>query len=355
MKKPFKIILKIALVVLLLVVVYAAYFVIKASRRLPDKLPLRVENQQTEILQKGGSYEIITYNIGFGAYEQDYGFFMDGGTESRAYSRARLEKNFANIIQLLKDKNSDIMLIQEVDRKASRTYRYQEEKALAGAFPGYNYVFAQNWDSPYILYPLKKPMGKANTGIMTLSRFKEESAIRRSLPKEKNIMSLADLDRCYSVTYLPVDNKKYLVMFNVHPSAYTNDPAITTAQIKMLIEDMAKVYESGNYVICGGDFNRDLTGHSSEIFKTIGHYNWAEPFPEELLHGTDLKLHHPVKPNKSIPTCRNADGPYNSGQFVTALDGFITSPNVLIEDINVVDTEFMYSDHNPVEMRVTLI
>ena len=34
----------------------------------------------------GELYRVASYNIGFGAYSNDYSFFMDGGKESRARS-----------------------------------------------------------------------------------------------------------------------------------------------------------------------------------------------------------------------------------------------------------------------------
>ncbi len=45
----------------------------------------------------GKEYGILSYNIGFGAYEDDYSFFMDGGTESRAWSEERLTANIERI------------------------------------------------------------------------------------------------------------------------------------------------------------------------------------------------------------------------------------------------------------------
>ena len=51
--------------------------------------------------ESGTVYTMISYNIGFGAYESDYGFFMDGGTESRAWSKERLTKNLTAISTFL--------------------------------------------------------------------------------------------------------------------------------------------------------------------------------------------------------------------------------------------------------------
>ena len=56
--------------------------------------------------QTGQPYTVISYNIGFGAYEPDYGFFMDGGTESRAWSRERVTANVQNIASFLKERSA---------------------------------------------------------------------------------------------------------------------------------------------------------------------------------------------------------------------------------------------------------
>ena len=55
-----------------------------------------------------------------------------------------------------------------------------------------------------------------------------------------------------------------------------------------------------------------------------------------------------------IPTCRGADIPYTKGvNFTTVVDGFLVSENVKAEAENI-DTDFGYSDHNPVMLRFEL-
>ena len=83
---------------------------------------------------------------------------------------------------------------------------------------------------------------------------------------ETGFSKFLDLDRCYAKNYIDVDNGKQLVLFNVHLSAYTTDPSTAVNQIKMLTEDMQAEYDAGNYVIVGGDMNKDLLGDSSEYF-----------------------------------------------------------------------------------------
>ena len=84
MKKFWKILIIVLLVLLVLAGGYVAY-VFLDYHRIPDNQTLDVYEQEPQpIAQAGQDYRVLTWNIGFGAYEDDYGFFMDGGTESWA-------------------------------------------------------------------------------------------------------------------------------------------------------------------------------------------------------------------------------------------------------------------------------
>ena len=55
-----------------------------------------------------------------------------------------------------------------------------------------------------------------------------------------------------------------------------------------------------------------------------------------------------------MPSCRNADGPYHKGQYVLTIDGFLVTDNIKVNRSDVIDTQFKYSDHNPVDMTFVL-
>lgn len=143
----------------------------------------------------------------------------------------------------LKSEAPDFILIEEVDKNATRSYHYDEEAALRNMLEGYDSTFTVNFDSPYLFYPLSKPHGKSYAGMLTLSRFNIESGLRRSLPIEDGFMKFVDLDRCYSVSRVSVSNDKELVLYTLHLSAYTSDGTIATEQLTMLINDMQAEYE----------------------------------------------------------------------------------------------------------------
>ncbi|MBR3560465.1 MAG: endonuclease/exonuclease/phosphatase family protein [Oscillospiraceae bacterium] len=377
-KKILKIVLCVVLALVIVVGGYLAYVFID-YHRLSDRQELTVH-----VLYKGGvlldnddyptiepatgtRYRIASYNIGFGAYSDDYGFFMDGGTESRARSAEAVVANIGGAVDTLGACSPDLMLIQEVDTDGTRSYHIDESELLLEdlsthfAETALFYDFAQNYDSPYLMYPLTSPHGANKAGIMTFSSFSIDSALRRSLPIETGFTKFLDLDRCYSVSRIPVTNAygaqaDELVLYNLHLSAYTSDGTIATEQLRMLLEDMQNEYENGNYCIAGGDFNKDLLGDSAAYFGASDiEYTWAQPIPPETFDGVEIQLVAPLDEASPVPSCRNADGPYHEGQYVLTVDGFLVSPNVQVIESNVIDTQFRYSDHNPVYMDFVLM
>ena len=356
MKRAVKIGLIVLAVLLAAVIAYVAYVFID-YHRLPDRQPLAVEQNTAAQAQTDTEYEIVSFNIGFGAYEPDYGFFMDGGTQSWAWSKERLEQNLTAIGDWLTNRSPDLLLLQEVDEKGTRTYRVNERQLLTDRLSDRAAVWAQNWDSPFLMYPLAQPHGANRSGLLTFSRFTVDSALRRSLPIENSLRRLVDLDRCYSVSRIPVADGHTLVLYDVHLSAYTSDGTVAVRQLEQLIADMRAEYEAGNYVLCGGDFNKNLLGDDAAAFGAAGaseEYTWAQPFPTELLDGTGLSLCAPLDRSNPVPSCRNADSAWHEGQYVVTVDGFIVSDNIAVESAEVVDTGFAYSDHNPVSLRFRL-
>ena len=350
-KKILKIVLSILLVLLIVVGGYFAYVFI-SYHRIGD-MELEPTKLTADPISVSQEYTILSYNIGFGAYEPDYGFFMDGGTESRAWSKERLEANLAKIKAFVEGRGDDICLLQEVDIDSTRTYGVDERTYFE--FAGKASVFAQNYDSPYLFYPIFCPHGASESGILTLSSFPVTSAERVELPIESGLRKLLDLDRCYSKSRVPASDGKELVLYNFHLSAYTSDGTIATEQLKLILDDIDAEYAKGNYCVAGGDFNKDILGDSSVYFgKSEIEYSWAQPIPEGTFTGRSARLVAPLDTASPVPSCRNADGPYKPGQYVLTIDGFLVTPNVTVVASEVIDTGFAYSDHNPVSMTFIL-
>ena len=365
MPKALKVILKILLVaVIVLVVTVGAYFayVFIDYSRIEDNLVLTPSGTASETTVKTGTpYTIVTQNLGFGAYSQDFTFFMDGGKESWGRSKEEVTANINAGADKVLTNTPDFVLFQEVDFDSTRSYHIDESKLLMEKFKDYAFTTAVNYHSAFLMYPLTKPHGASNSEIMTVSKYAITSGIRRSLPISTGVSKLLDLDRCYSKSYVSVAGGKSLVLYNVHLSAYGNDDAIREGQMTMLFTDMQEEYKAGNYCVCGGDFNHDFTGTSTQDLNAgtaSTDFGWAQPFPAELLQkyeGLTRCIEYSTQnEDKPWPTCRNCDEPYVEGNFTIIVDGFLISDNVKCVYLENQYTAFTYSDHCPVMMKFEL-
>lgn len=355
MNKILKIIL-IFLGILVLVVGCYVLYLFTSYHRIEDNQVLTIdEGAALKAITPGEAYTIATNNIGFGAYSSDYSFFMDGGTESRAFSKEAVMANTEGIITDINKLKPDFVFFQEVDLDATRSYHVNQYELLKKAFDQYDSVKSISYDSAYLFYPLTAPHGKSLSSIATFSKYKVESSLRRSLPIATNLSRFLDLDRCYSVTGVPVDNGKTLYLYNVHLSAYGGSPEIRNGQMNMLLEDMNNKIKQGDYVICGGDFNHDFTGDSTEALnKEPLALGWNQPFPIDMLP-KDIIICKNYSDEEMIPTTRNTDIPYEKGvSFVVIVDGFLVSSNIIYTDLNNLDNNFKFTDHNPVQMKFIL-
>lgn len=360
-----KLLRRLGCAMLALAVLFGAYaaYVFTSYYRVEDNLSLDVSKiypshggetfePLRDAVETDTVYRVVSANLGFGAYSADYSFFMDGGTESRARSADAVRENVLGSAAAVASLSPDFILYQEVDIDGTRSHHLDERAYAVRAMEGFAVceVFAQNYDSPYLFYPLTSPHGANRSGLLTLSRFAVTSAVRRQLPIESGFMKLVDLDRCYSVSRIPAANGRELVLYDLHLSAYTSDGTIATEQLELLCADMLAEYEAGNYCVAGGDFNKDLLGNSGEVFGVAASEGdtWAQPIPEGSIP-EGLTLVAPFDAAAPVASCRTASEAYNiETTFRLTVDGFLVSGNVEVVESAVLDTGFLYSDHNPV-------
>ncbi|WP_125605953.1 endonuclease/exonuclease/phosphatase family protein [Lapidilactobacillus bayanensis] len=355
MKRWLKWLLRILGVFLVVVAGYLVY-VFATYYRLPAKMVLKPVANQTAQVKTGTNYTVQTYNIGYGAYTPKDSFFMDGGTESKARSTAAVKGNLAGVIKTTRANQPDFAFFQEVDRWGQRSRNVDEVNLLTNAFrKSHARVYGQNYDTPYLFYPFNDPIGAAKSGLVTLSNKKVVQAQRYSLPIATNVTKLTDLDRCFTVTQVPVVNGRKLQLINVHLSAFTKDQSIQKAQFKKLFAYAENAYQNGDYVIIGGDYNHRLLKNSAQIFNSQkSGLTWTHLFPfSELPQGFTVPTAGLAA--AAVPSVRGMDQPYKKGRtFITLVDGFILSPNVSAQSVHIADTQFQYSDHNPAVLKFKL-
>lgn len=347
MKKFLKIVGGLIALLLVLVGGYVAYAFIQ-YHRLPDNLAGEIKNNQSKKVELAQKYSIATYNIGYGSYPPDYTFFMDGGKEVRARSKDSVEKAIKEDAALLQSVSPDFVNIQEIDWEGDRRQKVNEPKLLLSNLSNYSSVLTQNYDSAYLFYPISNPIGKAKSGIMSLSKFEIAKSTRYSLPIETNFNKFFDLDRAFSVTEMPIEGSdKKFVQVNVHLSAYTKDQSVQKAQMEKLFKKMQTYVDAGDYVICGGDFNHDLVGRPKNEL------TWMKSFPTDNLN-KGMRVIAP-NPETSAPSVRSNGVAIDDPKEIFGwVDGFLVSDNIKDLSVKTVSNNFKSSDHQLVQMEFEL-
>ena len=365
-----KLFLKILIITLSSILVFLISFVcyLEISYYRIGDTNIDVLNNQENLVLLDEEYVITTYNIGFGAYDRDYSFFMDKGymgdgtvttgKYGKAVSKENALKNTNGAISILESLNSDFMILEEVDTKSSRSYKINQMNLIVEKFNNYSYTFASNFHSAFLPYPLHDMHGVVNAGILTLSKYNMSESMRYELPIDESFLNkFFDLDRCINLVRYKVNaSDKELVIISAHLSAYDEGGVYRKKQIELLKTLIQDEYDKGNYVIVGGDFNHDIASGGSNFPTTQLKPDWIQVL-EQNEFGPNFKI---VSDNTN-PSCRDADIPWEEGiTYATVVDGFIVSNNIdvtfikNIANIGSEDINFMYSDHNPVMMKFKL-
>lgn len=356
-----KILIAVALMLAALILAAAGYMIYVAASysRMKDNLPLSVKNNPETSILLDAEYKIMTYNLGFGAYSPDFSFFTESsvmlsgkkykGKFGTARSKDEVRKNINGAIDTILINNCDFILAQEADEDGTRSYHINQRKWLEDD-TGYASVYAKNYHSPYLYYPFKDPHGKNSSGIITLSRFKVDEAVRRLLPVSTKITKYFDLDRCFSVSRFNAGEKDF-VLVNLQLSPYDMKGEVGKKQIETLFEFLSDEAEKGNYVIAGGDFGCDIGSFGVTFDSQEVKPDWLVPMPELPARFAVAQADN----GSSVPTCRTSAMPYAKGVNYTFIsDGFLVSDNVKVTKVQNLNMEFAFSDHNPVVMEFIL-
>lgn len=354
MKKFLKILL--VIIILLIIAAAAGLIFLTVNEYKPEDVE-SIENfgTATKQLTPGDTVTVLTYNIGYGANDAQHDFFMDGGQTVTTESADNINDNIDGIISAVYAANADVNFLQEVDIDSKRSYNIDEANLLANAFPESKYAFANNFLCEYIPYPFPSNIGKVNSGIMTISPFETSSVERISLTTPFTWpVRTCQLKRCLLVERVPLtDSTKELVLINLHLEAYDNGEG-KVEQYRELCNFMQLEYAKGNYVIAGGDFNAtlpsvDLSKYPLEI---------TDCFEPATLTTDMLTGGWKYSTDDSTPTSRLLNEPYDPESENTqyyVIDGFISSPNTIVESVLTIDTGFDHSDHNPVTAKIQLV
>lgn len=339
--------LGIALGVLLAAVFGLVLFVV-----LSDYRPEAVEEHAARIAGSGtlpDEFTVVTFNIGYCGLDEGQDFFMDGGTGSRSSSEAQTRENLDANVETVRGLDADIVLLQEVDIDSTRSFRL-DQRAAFEAIPGYGSAFAMNYRVPWVPIPLSLPMGRTESGLLTLVRGEILQATRFALPNDPTIPDRYFLlDRCLDEIMIPMVNGETLRLVNLHLSAYDSGGVIKAQQMQWLRDYLTQTAADSEYIILGGDWNQ-LLARDIVIDRDAYNPEWLGQ-PPTLFDDLPFQWAY----DSTVNTVRDLYEAYVPGQtFETVIDGFLVSDTLEILAVETVDLEFAHSDHHPVKLTVRI-
>lgn len=322
----------------------------------PEEKEVISRPDNPSLLKDSTVYSLLTWNIGYAGLDKGMDFFKDGGTKVIT-PEENFQQNNSAIKDFLTDNNmTDFILIQEIDRKSKRSYHTDQYQELSEKLTGHIPLFAKNYDVFFVPVPPSDPMGRVESGIATWSKYTPVSSTRFSLPGDFGFPTqLFYLDRCFMVNRYSIENGKELVLINTHNEAFDEGGNIREAQMESLKEYALNEYNSGNYVIIGGDWNQyppdfkpDFSANKVFTGK-FGNFNLTG-IESDYMPGDWLWVYDPT-----APTVRTLTAAYDPALTPTSVcDIFLISPNLESVSVKCHHLGFANSDHNPVMIQVML-
>ncbi len=340
----------ILIIVLLAALVLGAFLAVMTvtDYKPAEKTVLSVNGTGDSI--KSDTFSVLTWNVGYCALGKEADFFLDGGHESRGKSKAVVVNHMENVADFIDSISPDFCFIQEIDRKATRTFNQDEYKYFTERFKNYSSTFAVNYKTLWVPVPIYKPMGRVLGGLAIFSKYRPYSAVRYSFPGNYSWpVRLFQLDRCFIAIRYKLKNNE-LVVINLHLSAFDKGGFLRKKQLGYLKKYILKEYKKGNYVLVGGDWNHILPGVDLKAINGKIIPGDVPFFPKDWIpEGWNMVC------DPTVPTNRSNNHPYIKGKnTVTIIDGFLLSPNIKLISVKGIDLQFRDSDHNPVLLKLTL-
>ncbi len=337
---------KIILRILVILVFFIAGFFIYAE--LTDYKPepeiIIYEEKSSDVFDQD-TFSVMLWNIGYCGMDASIDFFYDGGTQTRV-SKEKTEKNLEDIKTYINSKTDtvDFILLQEVDKKAKRSYKINEYDTLNNLLSQYQSFFGKNYDALFIPMPITKPYGQVTAGLASYSKPIPTQVTRFQYPGNFSWPKrLFMLDRCYLVERFALPNGKELLIINLHNSAF-DDGSLKKQQLNHLKTYIEEEYKKGNYLIIGGDWNQSPPDFKPEYLDKYNNDTIRNSFiPKDIFKNWTFVY------SSKVPSNRRTHDVYNiETSITTVIDFFLISPNVKPLSVECVDLEFKNTDHQPV-------
>lgn len=315
----------------------------------------------------GQPLRLVSWNLGFGAYSQEFSFFLDAGKKhkqkdyvrgryARAISLDDVRQNTRGQAAALQALDPDFILLQEVDHWSTRSYYVDQIAYLMELFPEKHVYYARNHRLPFMPFPRHEHIGEIDTGLLDLSSFPSLSARRLSLPLgERGIRAKKDLDRCMLwQRYETSEPGRFLNIINVHFSAFDRGGVSRRLQFALVHDLLTSLREKGEEIILAGDFNQELDCGRYDPNDKTDFSRSPRPLTTDFLP-EGMRLIPPSNLDTGVRSCRASNTAYVPGETMEyVLDHcFVTDGIEAV--VGILDLDYANSDHQPLVVDFQLL
>jgi len=287
---------------------------------------------------------VVDWNLGYAGLGKDSDFVMDGGKNLLPPSREIVEINLQGITGILQSHPADFYFFQEVSKPDMLTLGVDVLQGVRAALPDHSSWFTYDFSTRLI--PTKWAL---KHGLSSFAPFEQEDISVLRLPNEPERLG-GIIQRQYHIQVTEfTEAGRDWAMFNIHLSAFDEGGNIRVKQFEKLLEIAAKYYADGKHVVIGGDWNMQLTPTDFPNNTDMKQLFWLKTLPKEKIPSKWQLVFDP-----SVASVRTNYQPYIKGEnYTTIIDGFLVSPNVEVVGVQAIDTNFEFTDHQPVRAQFT--
>jgi len=304
--------------------------------------------------------KVLSYNIQYFA-GKGYVFYYDlpnnTGPDKRPSPKS-IELTLTGIVQIIREEDPDVLLIQEFHDNAKAT-DYEDQLAKlqtalgANAYPCTAEAFY--WKADYV--PLPEIMGSVGMKLGTLSKYQINKAIRHQLAliPDDPVTQQFNLKRAVLETRLASTSKAVTVM-NTHLDAFAQGSTTMTEQVRYIQSLLKNLNQLGVAWIIGGDFNLLVPGEYENLPKDQ-QYLYNQNSELQSLWGqyqsvpgvSDVAGEDKEKWYTHYPNDPGTNGPDRIIDYV-----FLSDDWKVIEKRVIQGKTEMLSDHLPVQVTIKL-
>lgn len=222
-----------------------------------------ISSTKSPLLRPGQKVKVLSWNVQYMA-GKNYVFWYDLPNDQGPDIRPEyqdISTTLEAVAKVIVEEDPDIILLQEVDDGAKRTYQEDQLEKLLMLLPGdyTSYTEAFYWKANFI--PHTKIWGSVGMKLVVISKYHLQGALRHQLAliEKKTWYNWLErqfhLKRAIQEVQVPIQGGKYLTVFNTHLSAFaqgTNTMQKQVAQINALVGQQDR---QENIWVLGGDFN----------------------------------------------------------------------------------------------------